>query len=296
MGNSYINFKKQREIGEIISDTFKFIRGNYKSLFTLIIKNTGPAFLILILSAGYYMYVTLGTISMFDISNPEASSALVENMSGFFMAFLLMLCSMMIYFSLLYGTVLHFIKSYLKNDGKVDEEEVHHGARNDFWNLLGAGVLTGIMIFFGLLVCFFPGIYLLVPLSLVFSIIVFEKLSVSESISSCFMLIKNNWWVTFATLLVMWILVYVIGFVFSIPAIFYSLVKGFTLAQENSIANSAEMFDWVYILLNLISTIAQYLLYTITVISTAFIYFNLNEKKNFTGTYESIDNLGQKEQ
>jgi len=24
-----------------------------------------------------------------------------------------------------------------------------------------------------------------------------------------------------------------------------------------------------------------------------FIYFNLNEKKNFTGTYERIDNLGK---
>lgn len=296
MKNTYINFKKQREIGEIISDTFKFLRENYKQLFTLIFKIAGPAFLILILSAGYYMYVSLGIFSMFSVSDPLLASELTENLGGIFIAFFVMLVSLAIYFSLLYGTVLNFIKSYVENQGKVNEIQVFQGAKNDFWNLLGAGVLTGIMIFFGLLVCFLPGIYLLVPLSLVFSIMVFDKLPIADAISQCFVLVKNNWWVTFATLLVMWLLIYVIGIIFGLPAIFYGFFKGFTMAQEGSVANPQEMFDWVYILLNLISTVAQYLLYTVTVVSTAFIYFNLNEQKNFTGTFETIENLGNKEE
>lgn len=294
MKDTYIDFKKQREIGAVISDTFKFLRENYKLLFTLIFKIAGPAFLVLMLAAAYYMYSTLGIFSTLGTS--DRLSGFTENLGGIFISFFVLFISLMIYMTLLNGTVLHFVKSYIKNNGKVDEAEVHEGAKNDFWNLLGAGVLTTIMFFFGLLVCFFPGVYLFVPLSLVFSIMVFDKLSISESISRCFTLIKSNWWVTFATLLVIWLLVYIISIVFGIPAIVYSLVKTFTAVEEASMANPGQIFDWVYILLNLISTAAQYLLYTVTIVSAAFIYFNLNEIKNFTGTYETIDSLGNKEE
>ena len=51
--------------------------------------------------------------------------------------------------------------------------------------------------------------------------------------------------------------------------------------------------DPVFLFLNMISTLAQFLLNLISVIAAAFIYFNLNEKKNFTGTYERIENLGE---
>ena len=294
MENQYINFKKQREIGEVISDTFKFIRENYKLLFTLIFKIAGPAFLILMLCLGYYMYVTMGIFESLGTS----PNLLLEGgylTVGIFVAAILMLVSLVLYFSLLYGTVLNFIKSYVENKGIVNEQEVRQGVKNNIWDLLGIGIVTSIMIFFGFLLCFFPGIYLMVPLSLVFSILIFDKLGISESISYSFTLVKDNWWVTFATLLVMWLLMYLISLIFSLPALFYSLIKGFTMAQEGSMANPLEMFDWVYLLLNLISSIAQYLLYTITVISTVFIYFNLNERKNFTGTFETIDNLGKEE-
>ncbi len=294
MENQYINFKKQREIGEIISDTFKFLRENYKLLFTLIFKITGPAFLILLLSAGYYLFVSIGIFEEIgDTPNLLFSGALLT--PQIFLALFIMLISLIIYSSLLYGTVLHFIKSYIENKGVIDETEVKFGVKNSVWELIGTSVITGIMVFFGLMLCIFPGIYLMVPLSLTFSILIFDKLGITESISHCFTLIKGNWWVTFASLFVMWLLTYVIGIIFSLPAIFYSLIKGFTMAKEGSMANPSQFFDWVYLVLNLISSVAQYLLYTIMVIATAFIYFSLNEQKNFTGTMENIDNLGKRE-
>ncbi|HET8839154.1 MAG TPA: hypothetical protein VFM82_09220 [Flavobacteriaceae bacterium] len=292
MENQYIQFKKQREIGEIISDTFKFLRENYKLLFSLIFKIAGPAFLILLLCVGYYLFLTFGFFEKIE----KSPNFLFSNnffTPQIFLAAIVMLVSLLIYSSLLYGTVLYFIKSYIENNGVVDETEVKYGVRNLVWELIGTSVIISIMVFFGLLLCFFPGIYLMVPLSLAFSIIVFDKLSIIDAISHCFKLIQGNWWVTFAALLVMWLLIYIIGIIFSLPALFYSLIKGFTMAQEISAAKPSEIFDWIYLALNLLSTLAQYLLYTIMVIATAFIYFNLNEKKNFTGTYENIENLGK---
>ena len=53
------------------------------------------------------------------------------------------------------------------------------------------------------------------------------------------------------------------------------------------------VFDPVYILLNLMAYMIQFILQTVSLVAAAFIFFNLNEKKNFTGTMERIQNLGK---
>jgi len=54
----------------------------------------------------------------------------------------------------------------------------------------------------------------------------------------------------------------------------------------------SSMFDWVYITLSVLSSAVQYILAGIFAIAIAFIYFNLNEKKNQTGTFETIESIG----
>ena len=46
------------------------------------------------------------------------------------------------------------------------------------------------------------------------------------------------------------------------------------------------------IIVNVLTSIIQYIVYSISPIGIALIYFNLNEKQHFTGTYETIENLG----
>ena len=152
-------------------------------------------------------------------------------------------------------------------------------------------ILVGLMVGFGVILCLIPGIYLGVVLSTVYCIYIFEGKDVTDSISYSFKLIKENWWMTFATLLVMGILYYLVLIVFQIPQYIYFFINAFTSAQVSSV-DPSDMFDWVYVALSSIGIIAQYLLLTIMVICTVFVYFNLNEKKNFTGTMETIDSLG----
>ena len=56
----YIQFKRERDLGEILSDTFKFIRENYKPLLKALLKYTGPVFLLQLFALGYYSYVSVG--------------------------------------------------------------------------------------------------------------------------------------------------------------------------------------------------------------------------------------------
>lgn len=284
MTDNYINFKSQRELGEIITDTFKFLRENYKLLFSLILKIAGPMLIILSISLGYYYYIGGG--------NPFLESGIDENLWQFFIVLFVLVISFLLFFVLLQGTVLHFIRSYIENKGQVIKTEVYSGVKRDFGSLLGVGIIVPILICIGLLFCVLPGIYLWVPLSFCVPLVVFGRKGAFESIEDSFALIKDNWWMTFLSLFVMALLVYFIGLIFQIPMFIYLFVKMISVVQEGSAANPEAMFDWLYIVLSLIASIAQYLLYSILIIATAFIYYSLDEKRNFTGSYETISNLG----
>ncbi len=288
--NETINFKKQRELGSILTDIFKFIRLNWKLLFGMILKIAGPALLIMLGGFVFYMQSFVGGLGML-----EAVGSLENFSTNMILSFLVLLISGVVYYALLNGVVLHFIKSYIKNGGVVIKNEVNQGVKNDFWKLIGTSFLVGIIVFVGAMFCVIPGIYLGVVLSTAYAVVIFDGKEVSDTISYCFNLIKDEWWITFATLLVTGLLYYFIMIVFQIPQYIYFFIKAFTMSQEVS-ADPASMFDWVYILLTTIGMVFQYLLYAIIVICSAFVYFNLNEKKNFTGTMETIDSIGKQEQ
>lgn len=285
--NNYIEFKKKRELGDILTDTFAFLRQEGKSLFSVLMKTCGIPFVLLLLASAYYTYASANLFDPISIRNGG-----MFNSGSLIISLLLMLAALLAFYGLLFGSVLHYIKAYVDNKGTIDHSVVVQGVRKDFGSILGLGILSGIIIFFGFILCVLPGVYLYVPMSLVFSILVFRNVSVSDSISESFQLVKNEWWITFATLFVLGIIIWVISMVFSIPALIYTFTKTFTAASEGTYADPTAMIDWVFIALNTISSAAQYALYVITAIASAFIYFNLNERKYATGALEQIDSLG----
>ena len=284
-----IQFKKERELGDVLGDTFKFVRENYKLLFKALVKFAGPVFLIQLFATGYY------TFTASDLEKIFSGAGQINPGFGFNMvlAMLFMFITSIAYQAFMYGTIQHSIKSYVKNNGEINLDEVGHGMNQDWGSFLGLGFVIFAMVFAGIMFCFIPGIYLMVPLSLAYSIKTFDRLSFSETISHCFRLVKDNWWITFFTLLVMGIIVYLMSMIFQIPALIYTMTKTFTAVQEGSYSDPSFMFDWVYLALSVVANAAQSIIFGILAISVAFIYFSLNEQKNHTGAYEAIDNLGK---
>jgi len=243
---------------------------------------------IVLLAAAYYTHATAGLLSPTD---PSAYGALF-NSSAIFICLILMFLAGIAFYGMLFGSVLHYIKAYINTSGSINNQHVIEGVKKDFGNIIGLGFLSGIMVFFGLMLCFLPGVYLYVPMSLVFSILIFRDTTISEAISDSFKLIKNEWWITFATLLVLGIIISVVSAVFSVPAIIYTISKSVVMATESTLSDPSEIMDWGFIALNTIASAAKYILYVITAIASAFIYFNLNERKHATGALEQIDSLG----
>jgi len=288
--NQLIHFKKQRDLGDIITDTFKFLRLQGKDLFLLILKICGPALLVILLSFIYYAKITLSSFD--NIFSGDTNFNLFSTDVIFSIG--IMMISMVVYYTLLQCTVLCYIKTYIKNQGVVSEQEIRDGVKNSFWNVLGLSFLVGLILIAGFIFCGFPGIYLGVVLAITYSIAIFEKKDVIDTIGYSFKLIKGEWWNTFATFFVVIILFYIILVIFQIPQYIYFFTKSFTISEEIG-SDPSQVFDWVYIALNSIAMIAQYLLYTILVIASCFVYFNLNEKRNYTGTIEAIDAIGNRE-
>lgn len=287
-------FQKEREFGEIISDSFGFFTQNYKVLSQIFLKFIGPYIILMVIGTTYYQYKTgdLFTDITLLSSNPEfIATALTDNLLALFLfAIVSIVASIMIY-----ATVLYSIKSYIDNQGEIIESEISQGIKKDFFRILGYALLSGIVSGIGFLFCLVPGIYLYVVLFPGLALMVMEDLSISDAFSKSFKLIKDNWWITFATILVFTILISVLGYVFQIPAFIYTIIEGFTAASNSPNDPSAigEIYqNWMYLLFSAIGAIGQYFLSLFSVIMLALVYFNLSEKQEFKGTYNQIDQIG----
>ncbi len=286
-----IEFRKERDLGSILTDTFRFIRLEWKPLMGLIIRVPGIALLFVVLAYIYYIRTTLGS---FGMDGGMLGGGVISSGFEALVAVLLLLASALVFYTLLYGTVLYYIKQYVDSPGEVDVKLVERQLREGFWDLIGLNFLNILMIGLGMVFCLIPGIYLGVVLASTFSILIMEKRDVMDSISQSFQLIKGEWWITFATILVIGILYYIIAIIFQVPQYIYFFARTFTSNTEIS-GDPSQMFDWIYVALSSLGIIAQYLLQTIIVVSTAFIYFNLHEKKHHTGTLETIQSIGKRE-
>ncbi len=289
MNPNYIEFKKQRELGEILTDTFAFIRKEFKPFFSTFFKIVGPFLAVMIVALVAYLYFIGNSFNfLVQTDNGAASFATI------FVVGLAYVLSAVAVYTMSQSTVLHYIKSYNAGKGQTDFDTIKQEVYASFWSFIGLGIIVGLSVGVGFLFCLIPGIYLYVPLVLSFSIMVFDKIGPSDAYTNSFSLVKDEWWITFATLLVIGIILYIAALAFSVPTVIYQWLKMGIFSGEMDAENVFEMTsDPIYILFNVISTVAQFLLNLISIIATALIYFNLNEKKNFTGTLERIENLGK---
>ncbi len=287
---SFIEFKKERDLGAIISDTFKFIRENWKEYFLTVLKIVGPVLVGAVVLIVLFFMSFSDTMNDFTNQNIEPASFL----SNIFSWFAVIIFAFAILYTLLSMSSLYFIKSYIENNGNPKFSDVKTNVLRNLWKFILLGFTVTISVVIGSVLCYLPGIYLMVTLSLATSIMVFEGKDVSDSFSHCFTLISGNWWNTYGVIIVVGLLILVLGQVFSVPVYIYQMIETGTFLGSDDPTQTISLFkDPIYLILNVASTVFQFVLYSITLISSAFIYFDLNEQKNQTGTLEQIDSLGE---
>ena len=282
--DSKIELAKPRDFGEIISDTFAFVKQNFK-----------PLLKYFFIFCGFFLLATgatdtlnqIQTLNRFNNYNPNSFDNPTGPFSAFTPTYFLTLFFMLVEYMAITIMTLAFMALYKQKGNEVPETEEMWGYfKFYFFRVAGSAFVVSILIILASLLCLIPGIYLYPIMSLVFPIIIIENASFGYAFNQSFKLIKDNWWPTFGVLIVMGIILAVAATILVLPSaiftagsIFLHMTKGTSTSVTGVIVTS-------------VLKQCAHVFHILAVVATGLIYFNLHETKEGTGLMERINQFG----
>ncbi len=276
-----VELKKKRDFGDVLNAAFAFIRQEYKGLGRMLLLYAGIPVLVQAILIAVYSDTTLADL-LKTISNPQASQDVVQPMPVKALVFNLFNIIVQIFLS---GLVYCYIVLYAKKGaGNVDIKEVWHKFTTFFGALLGYNILTGLVFGLGLLALIIPGIYIMIPLSLILIVKVAEDQDYGSSFTRCFYLVKDRWWQTFGLLLIAGIIMMLLSGVASIPA-------GIVAGAQGILKPEVSTMTLPFMIAAIVSTFGTALVTPLPSIVLAFQYYSLVEHKDNTSLLSKIDKI-----
>ncbi|GAO29209.1 hypothetical protein [Geofilum rubicundum] len=148
------------------------------------------------------------------------------------------------------------------------------------FSLVGSGdVVAAVTIFLAIVIFLVLVIYVSVPLSLGYVIIYSEKRSFGTLFSRMFQLVKGSWWQSFGVIFVLFLIYSLLSSLFSIPIFISSMMQGLVSATEGDVIGG-DRFTFTMIVVSLIGTLGQFIMYPIILIGVGVQYYNLREQKD----------------
>lgn len=286
---NYIEFKKKRDLGKIISDTLNFIREEGQPLLSVIIKVSVIPMIMVAVAGIYYAYLT----SKMQSSSANYGYPVFDgyDFGGMLVASLLLLLAYLVAHALIAASTLSYIHSYESNNGKVNFKDVYDMVKNKFGSFIGLNLLNGIVIGVGLMFCFLPGIYFWIVLSLSPCLLIFQGKGALDSFGDSFSYTKENFWNIFGSVFVIWVILFVLGILINLPVTFYTGADVNIFSQDVTIDMDQMISDPIYLILTVVAYIVDFFFQVLIMISRAFIFFDIEEQNNPT-THNVIDQIG----
>nr|WP_121269664.1 hypothetical protein [Pedobacter schmidteae] len=276
-----IEFKKVRAFGEIINDTFLFVRENLRALLKVFVYLCGFFVLAGIVASVMQQLSVQGMIS--NAGNPSAFA----NMGSVFTLnyFLVILFSMGTSAAITVST-LSFIALYIQK-GKVapSPEEVWAYFKYYFFRVFFSNIFLMLFVVFAFMLCLIPGFYVFPAMCLFFPIMVLENSDFSYAFSRSFKLLKDQWWVTAGTIFIIFMIAY--------ACMMFAAVPGMILTMVGTFIPGLEEWKMVMLIIGAIIQNLSYVFMMIPFIGVAMVYFNLVEVQESTGLMDRINQFGQ---
>jgi hypothetical protein len=280
-----IELAKLRDFGEIISDTFQFIRQNFKDILKSFFIFCG-FFLIALAAVSFLQQYKM--MHVFNESISGGPRTFSSAMPDFWISYAATMALSFLTMCAISVTVLSYMALY-KQKGNVTPttDEIWGYFKYYYLRVLGGTFVVGLLIGAGFALCLIPGIYLFPILGLVFPIMIMENAAFGYAFNRSFQLIKQNWWATAGAVLVIWIIAYVMMIVITIPASAVN-VASLLLGSQKKIPQ----LSMASILLGVILQACAQILLIIPTIGIALCYFNLAEHKEGTSLLDRINKFG----
>lgn len=281
-----VELAKVRDFGEIINDTFLFLKQNIKPLLKYFFIFCGIFVVAGVISASLYQLKI--TTTMNSVSNGTYNT--MEYKPSFFSFFgpELFLTSIFSFLSIItiQVMVLSYITLYNEKGKQVPTtEEVWGYIKYYYLKILGSSIVLNILLVVGFLLCFIPGLYLAPIFALILPIMIIENTSFSYAFNRSFFLIKENWWATFGAMVVVWIIFSVCRGIIILPTTLINAVSMIIQPQKGTLSVPAAIITAALQQVCMVFII-------IPVITLSLCYFNLSESKDGTSLLERINKLG----
>ncbi len=280
-----LEFKKRRDFGQVINDTFTFMRQNFKPLIKTYFTFCGLFVLASMAAMLMQQYKMVNIIN--TIGNGRNTTGIGFGSLYGIEYFLTILFSLATYASMSVA-ILSYIAIYVQKGNQTPTtDEVWGYFKYYFFRVFGNSLLLMLMLGVAFIFCLVPGFWLFPFVAMMFPIMVIENGSLGYSFNRSFKIIKDNFWVTFGTLVVVWIIVYACMSMVILPTSLLNMVSMFGHKSPH-----------MSVTLSMITTVLQSLCQVFTIIpiiTISLAYFSLVEQKENTGLMERISNFGSNE-
>ncbi|HLG02354.1 MAG TPA: hypothetical protein VI731_02085 [Bacteroidia bacterium] len=308
-----LRFDSVRNFGRILADTRNFVRENFVVFFKTILFLAGPFILLTCALEVYYQvnlvkdrdlpFNRLGTYIAFSQILRELRWAL----NGFVVAIV----------------VSHFIKVYReKGPGKFEVGDVTASLFKDFFGnaftfLILFGVVAVVTIIPGYLVMrmasvnissvipvIFAGFIAYFLLRFPFWYFIFsvffartsngKNANVFQGLGLAGKVFSGNWWQTWAVFFVIWLILFLLGRVISLPAeIAQEIMK---LYSAGFMSEDSELWRLTLTILGTFAEFAKTAINSVACITIALHFHSMKEKLDGEGTKKLIDSIGTKDE
>jgi hypothetical protein len=279
-----IEFSKKREFGELFNATFQFIREEIKILIKPLLYLVLPIALLMGFFGGLSQVHQMD-YSFGDVTNPFDSITRMFNIYYF----LQILCGMALN-TVLVTLIYSYIKVYKDNDGKVELTLVYKLINQNLLQIFGYSIALGFLVIIGTMLFIIPGIYLFVSLQFIFVIKILDNETGESIFKRSFEIIKGYWWLSFGMLLILYLIVYIVSAIFSIPLAIIVGIGTWNSIESGLSSDGIGISSTIVIIAYCFSSLA-YLLAIIPPVFLAFHYFNLVERKEATTLMEQISSI-----
>ena len=282
-----IELWKVRDVGDVLNVTFEFIRQNYEKIGKSLLFIVGPA---TALTVGAFTMIVFGIATLDTAAGTDLGTGVL--VSGFFIL-------------VIFGVILQVLPSLVINafgvlyqdhgPGVVDVADVWHLVKKRFWSFLGALIVIGFMGFvvgfisiipcLGTIIYLIGSLYITVTFSLVYPMLMRERIGVFDALSRCVNLIKHSWWATFGV-------VFLANFIYimAVGICFVPLFVALIAADFNDITFfESGYFQIAIVLAGIVGVLVFVLLRAVPELAVMFQYFNLVERKERPGLMAQID-------
>ena len=274
-----LNLRESRDFGDVISATFSYIRIHFKTLAKGLILFSLP----LIILSGILVGKGFGQIFAMSEISPEAEPDLAA-LTAFGFSFFLGLFLLIITFTLIISIVFQHMKLVDEGEENITLNMLIEDFLRNFLGVIGITIITSFVSIIGAFFFILPGIFLAIKLSLAPAIYVIEEEDFGEALSRSWDVTGDNWWFTFGVSFVISLIMNIITNIVVVPMY---LIMGLVVfsSGDPSPDSFGNMFSIMYGLMMIFISI----FYCIPVISQAFVYFTLNERKSGDSLSERID-------